>query len=127
MSRYGKALAAVVFAFLTALYSGLSGDDILEASEWVNIGIAAATAVGVYLVPLDPKFRWGKTAVGVILSVLQVMYTVVIGGLDSNEWIMLALAALTALGVGVAPARSDNGVSARGVAADALRRPGVTG
>ncbi|MEN3609348.1 hypothetical protein [Plantactinospora sp. ZYX-F-223] len=109
--KYGKALAAVAGAALTVAYGALSGDQRIEPDEAVQIAIAAATAIGVYLVPLTPQYRWGKTAVAVVLSVLQVLATVILGGLDSNEWIALLLAALTVLGVGAAPAVSSNGTS----------------
>lgn len=113
MQQYGKAIVAIVTAALTAAYAALSGDQRIDAEEWVQIGIAAATAVGVYLVPLAPQYRWGKTAVAVILGVLQALATVVLGGLDTSEWIVLALAAATALGVVAAPAVSGNGIASR--------------
>lgn len=121
MQKYGKALAAVLFAALTAAYAALSGDNHIDPDEAINVFIALATAVGVYVVPLDARWGWGKTAVAVVLSVLQVLTTVILGGVGSNEWIMLALAALTALGVGVAPARSDSGP-----AVEPRPRPGAT-
>jgi len=111
--KYGKSLAAVAAAALTVAYGALSGDQHIDTAEAVQIAIAIATAVGVYLVPLAPERRWAKTAVAVVLGVLQVLATVILGGLDPHEWIALALAALTVLGVGAAPARSDNGVSSR--------------
>ncbi|MFC6019786.1 hypothetical protein ACFP2T_26705 [Plantactinospora solaniradicis] len=109
--KYGKALAAVAGAALTVAYGALSGDQRIEPDEAVQITIAAATAISVYLVPLTPQYRWAKTAVAVALSVLQVLATVILGGLDSNEWIALLLAALTVVGVGAAPAVSTNGTS----------------
>lgn len=105
-STYGKAIAAVIGAALVVAYASLSGDGRIDPDEWVQIAIAAATAVGVYLIPLAPTLRWGKTAVAVVLGVLQVLTTVILGGLDSSDWIALALAALTAAGVAVAPSRS---------------------
>ncbi|ROT34100.1 hypothetical protein [Micromonospora sp. HM5-17] len=109
--KYGKALAAVVGAALTVAYGALSGDQHIAPEEGVQIAIATATAVGVYLVPLTPQYRWAKTAVAVILSVLQVLATVILGGLDAHEWIALLLAGLTVAGVGAAPAVSNNGTS----------------
>ncbi|MGI5211871.1 hypothetical protein [Plantactinospora sp. CA-290183] len=111
--KYGKALVAVAGAALTVAYGALSGDQQIDPDEWLQIAIATATAVGVYLVPLTPQYRWAKTAVAVVLSVLQVLATVILGGLDSNEWIALVLAALTVLGVGAAPATSSNGTSSQ--------------
>jgi peptidoglycan/LPS O-acetylase OafA/YrhL len=112
MNKYGKAIAAVIGAILTAVYAATSGDNRIEPDEWLAVAIAATTAIGVYLIPLDARFRWGKTAVGVLLAVLQAATTLILGGLDSNEWILLVLAGLTALGVIAAPAISDNGVAA---------------
>ncbi|TBL44229.1 hypothetical protein EYA84_01955 [Verrucosispora sp. SN26_14.1] len=113
MEKYGKALAAVLGAVLVALYAALGGDNHIGSTEIVQVGIAAATAIGVYLVPLAPQYRWGKTAVAVILAVLQALATSVLGGLDAGEWIVLVLAGLTAAGVAVAPAVSDNGIGSR--------------
>lgn len=113
--KYGKAIAAVIAAALTVAYGALSGDKHVDPDEWIQILIAVTTAVGVYVVPLAPGYRWGKTAVAVVLSVLQVLATVILGGLDANEWIALALAGLTVVGVGAAPAISDNGVASGGV------------
>lgn len=115
VQKYGKAIAAVIAAALTVAYGALSGDQRVDPDEWIQIAIAVTTAVGVYLVPLAPGYRWGKTAVAVVLSVLQVLATVILGGLDPNEWIAVALAALTVVAVGAAPAISDNGITSAGV------------
>lgn len=113
IKKYGKSLAAAAGAVLTVAYGALSGDQRIEADEAVQIAIAAATAVGVYLVPLVPHYRWAKTGVAVVLAVLQVLVTAILGGLDPGEWIALAIAAATVLGVGVAPAVSGNGISSK--------------
>jgi hypothetical protein len=113
LSKYGKAIAAVVFAVLTAAQVYLGGDNHIDSQEWVQLGIAGATAIGVYVIPLAEQYAWAKTAVAVLLSILQALATVVLGGLDTNEILVLVLAGLTAIGVGAAPAVSDNGVSAR--------------
>jgi peptidoglycan/LPS O-acetylase OafA/YrhL len=115
--KYGKALAAVAGAALVVMYGALNGDRHIDPDEGVQIAIAAATAVGVYLVPLAPEYTWAKTAVAVVLGVLQVLTTVILGGLDPNEWIALVLAALTAAGVSFAPAVSDNGVTSKSTVA----------
>ncbi|MEU4772979.1 hypothetical protein [Micromonospora sp. NPDC023644] len=121
MEKYGKAIAAVIGAVLVAAYAALGGDNRIDAEEVVQISIAAATAAGVYLVPLAPQYRWAKTAVAVVLAVLQALATAVLGGLDSGEWIVLVLAGLTAAGVAVTPAVSGNGVASRTpVAADGM-------
>jgi hypothetical protein len=111
--RYGKALVAVLGTALTIAYGALSGDQHIDAEEMVQIAIATATAIGVYLVPLTSGQRWAKTGVAAGLSLLQVLATVIMDGLDPSEWVLLALAALTVVGVGAAPAVSDNGVRNR--------------
>lgn len=111
-SKYGKAILAVIGAALVVAYGTLS-DQHVSAEETIQIAIALATAAGVYLVPLAPQYRWGKTAVGVILAVLQALTTVVLGGLAPDEWIVLVLAGLTAAGVAVSPAVSDNGIGSK--------------
>jgi len=111
--KYGKALASAFFAALVVVYANASGDHHLDATEWVAVAIALTGAVGTYVVPLAPRFRWGKTAVNTLLAVLQVLATLILGGLDPNEWILLLLTAGQALGVAVTPATSDNGISSK--------------
>ena len=112
-STYGKAVAAVVGAILVAAQVALFGDQHISADETVRIAIGAVTAIGVYLVPLVPQYRWAKTAVAVLLSALQVTVTVVLGGVSTDEWIAIVLAGLTAAGVAVTPAVSGNGISSK--------------
>ena len=112
--KYGKSITAVVFAALTVAYGAFSGDQHVDSDEVIQIGIALVTAAGVYPVPLAPRYTWTKTAVAALLAVLQALTTVIIGGVDPGEWMALALAALTVVGVSVSPAASDNGVAARG-------------
>ncbi|MBM0237148.1 hypothetical protein JNW88_08280 [Micromonospora sp. ATA32] len=111
--KYGKALASTFFAALIVVYTVASGDNHIDPTEWVAVAIAAAGAAGTYVVPLAPGLRWGKTAVNTLLAVLQVLATLILGGLDSNEWILLLLTAGQALGVAVAPAVSDNGIGSK--------------
>jgi hypothetical protein len=114
--KYGKALAAVAYAVLLAAHA--LGAGIPSAEGWVQLGFAAATAVGVYFVPLFPDAPWLKTAVASVLAVLQVASTALVGGVDSAE-VVLAIAA--ALGVWLAPAESehpDGSIVAVGVGPD---------
>ncbi len=111
MERFGKAIAAVVYLALVVAYAALTDDNHIGPDEGVAIAIAAVNAVGVYLIPLAPTARWTKAAVNVLLGVLQVLATVILGGLDNNEWILLVLTLASLLAGGVLPARSDNGVA----------------
>lgn len=102
---YGKSVAAVAFVVITAAQAALS-DNHVTTVEGVQIAIAAATAVGVYFVPLHPAWDWSKTVIAVILGVLNVAATLIMQGWVSSDWTALILAALTALGVGASPAQS---------------------
>lgn len=107
--KYGKTLASFFFAVLTAAYAALSSQPITSAG-WVSIAIAFTNAVGVYLVPLAPQMRYGKTAVAAALAVLQVLTTAITGGINPSEWVLVLIAVGQALGVAAAPAQSTNGV-----------------
>ncbi len=127
MQQYGKAISAVIYLGLVTAYAALSGDGRIEPDEWVNVSIAAVTAAGVYLIPLAPGARWTKQAVNLLLGVLQVLATVILGGLDSGEWMLLVLTAAQLAAGGLLPARSDNGVSSGRAAGPPDRpAPGVT-
>lgn len=102
---YGKAIAAVLLVVITAVQAALS-DGHLTKVEDVQIVISGATAVGVWLVPIHPEWAWTKTALAVLLGVLNVAVTLIVAGWVSSDWTALILAALTAGGVGLAPAES---------------------
>ncbi len=117
VSKYGKSLVAVLYAAATAAYQLISGDGHLDQAEWVSIIIAAVTAVGVYMVPLSPTFRSAKTLIGAALAVLQVLVTAILGGIEPGEWMLMAIALCSALGIGFAPARTDSPVVGQSVQA----------
>lgn len=106
---YGKAIVAAVYAVAVVAVPLFSGDHHVDPSEGVAIGIALCTALLTYLVPLVPGARWAKTAVGAVLAGLQVAATVIIGGVDSNDWLLIAFAVASFLGIAVAPAISNVG------------------
>jgi hypothetical protein len=106
ISKYGKAIAAVITAAVVVAYQALSGDQHIDATEWVSIAVAAVTAVGVWLVPLAPAAKWSKTAVAAVLAVLQVLTTAILGGIGADELLLMAITAAGALGIYVAPAIS---------------------
>lgn len=113
-SKYGKAISAVTYFVLVAAYAALSGDNRVDPDEWVAVAIAGVNAALVYVIPLAPQYRWPKTAVNVLLGVLQILATVILGGLDSGEWILLALTAANLIAGGALTSTSGNGVSSAG-------------
>jgi len=103
---YGKSIVAAVYAVAVVAVPFWSGDHHVDPSEGVAIGIALCTALLTYLVPLVPGARWAKTAVGAVLAGLQVATTVIVGGVDSNDWLLIAFAVASFLGIAAAPAVS---------------------
>jgi low temperature requirement protein LtrA len=105
-TTYGKSIVAAVYAVAVVAIPFLSGDRHVDPSEGVAIAIAVCTAILTYIAPLVPTARWVKTAVGAVLAGLQVLATVIIGGVDSNDVVLILAAIVAALGIAVAPAVS---------------------
>lgn len=105
--KYGKSLIAALTAAVVVGYQALSGDQNIEPAEWVSIAIALVSALGVYVVPMSPYAKWGKTAIAVVLAVLQIMTTAILGGLGPDELLLMVIAAAGAAGVYVAPAITE--------------------
>jgi hypothetical protein len=112
MQKYGKAIIAVIVAGIVVAYQALSGDGRIEATEWVSVAIAGATAVGVYVIPLAPSARWSKSALAAVLAVLQILTTAILGGIGADEILLMLITAAGALGIYIAPAASDPAGSA---------------
>jgi hypothetical protein len=81
------------------------------AVEWVQVAIAGVTAFVVHMVPLAEGHPWVKTSAGAVLAGLQVLVSVIVGGLTGGDVLMIVFAVAGALGIGYAPATSDNGLS----------------
>lgn len=104
--KYGKAISAIILALITAIQAALP-DQHVNNTEAVQIVTALVTAVGVYLVPVVPQYRWAKTAIGVLLSALNVVLTFVVDGWQSTDLVPCILAVVTALAVTFSPAVSE--------------------
>jgi hypothetical protein len=118
MQKYGKFWASFVYAVAVVAVPLFSGDKHIDPSEGVAIGIAVCTAALTWLVPLVPSAPWIKTAVAAVLAALQVATTVIIGGIDSNDVLLIAAAFLGALGITLAPAVSPKTHTAVGWGSD---------
>jgi hypothetical protein len=106
MQVYGKFIVSFFYAVAVVAVPLFSGDHHVDPSEGVAIGIAICTAALTYLVPLVPSAPWTKTAIGAVLAGLQVATTVIVGGVDSNDVLLIVFAILSALGITLAPAVS---------------------
>lgn len=105
LTKYGKALAAVLAAALIALSSAVT-DGHVDAGEGVSIGIAIVTAMSVWLVPNLPQSPVIKTTVAVILAGLNAASMLIVDGWSTADTINMVIAALGVLGVLSAPAQS---------------------
>ena len=54
LGKYAKTVVAVVLAAATAMQAALT-DDTVTNTEWVAIGLAVLTALGVWAVPNNPS------------------------------------------------------------------------
>jgi hypothetical protein len=118
MQEYGKSIMAALYAVAIVAVPQFSGDHHVDPSEGVAIAIAICTALLTYLVPLVPSATWVKTAIGAVLAGLQIATTVIVGGVDSNDWLLIAFAVLSALGITLAPAVSPKTATAVGWGSD---------
>lgn len=105
-AKHGKSLLAGAFAVYTVAVAQLSGDHHIDAVETTIIATAVLNAVLVYVVPMAPRWRWGKSAIGAGLAALAVLQTVLPGGVDLNEAYVVIGAIVAALGIPIAPAVS---------------------
>lgn len=107
MEKYGKSLIAFLYAAAFVFIPQVSGDHHLDPNEAVNLCIAVVTAGSVYLVPLVPAAKWTKSMVAFLLAGLNIAATVILDGLSPDDWLLIATAALGAVGIAVAPAASE--------------------
>jgi hypothetical protein len=112
VKQYGKAIAATLGAVAMSLYVALT-DNHVTTLEWVLAGQAWIGAAGVYLVPLAPQYRWGKTAVAALFAGSEVLVLAIPGGVTGHEWLGIVIAIGAASGVAGLHSVSANGVSSR--------------
>lgn len=122
MQTYGKSIVAFLYAVATTAMPLVTGDHHIDPSEGVAIAIAACTAALTWLVPLVPSAPWTKTAIGAVLAGLQVATTVIVGGVDGNDMLLIAFAVLSFLGITAAPAVSATTGARVGWGSDSLTR-----
>jgi hypothetical protein len=109
IGAYAKSIVSILAAALAILATALT-DGVVTSAEYVNIGIATITAVGVFLMPNLPDRHRGYTkalvafggaALAALLTALGANY----GFLDVNpsDWITVLLAGLGAIGITILP------------------------
>jgi uncharacterized membrane protein len=95
-------LGLVVMAVLTTVQQ-VNGDNKIEAYEWVMVGLQAVMAFNVWATANLPQYTAMKTYVAAVIAVMQLLVTVIDGGLTTNEIINLVITGLAALGVMITP------------------------
>lgn len=101
--NYGKSLAAVVAAIISAVVASLTGDNNVDAAEWVNVVLAGLAAAAVFTAPNVPGARYTKVTLAVLTAVATLLVSYITDGMTPTEWLQLGLAALGAVGVYAAP------------------------
>lgn len=97
--KYAKAIAAIVATVLAAVAAALTGDNTIDATEWVNVAILAVGACGVFAGPNVPGARYTKSILALLTAGLTVLASVIVGGITATELIQIVLAAAGAVGV----------------------------
>ncbi len=100
--KFGPAFVAVLFAILTAAAAAIT-DGRIDPGEGIQIAIQGTTVAGVWLVPAIPSVPHAKTGIAVLLAVLNLLTTVIVGGITGAELINLALAAVGVIAVRLTP------------------------
>jgi hypothetical protein len=97
-----KALIALLGSIIAAISPVLVEGD-MSLTEWLNVGILAIGAVEVYNTPNIPSWPAAK-AVAAALTAMLVAYTSAITlGVSAAEWVQIAIAGLSAIGVYFTP------------------------
>jgi hypothetical protein len=99
---YLKALAQLFFTVIAAIVAA-SADDRIDSIEWVNVLILALGTVSVLGAGNMPEGIWKRTKlyVSAATAAAVVAHTFISNGTDIGvtEWLQMAIAAASALGV----------------------------
>lgn len=123
MSKYGKFIAQVFFTAVGAVVAALV-DDRIDAAEWINVAILTMGAISVLGAGefTEGVWRHTKTIVSAATAALTLLASFVSDGglITTSEWLQIALAAASVLGVAVTP-----GPKVQALRGPGLQRPGV--
>lgn len=95
-------LGLIVMAVLTTVQEA-SSDSHIDAQEWVQVALQAIMAFNVWATANLPQYTKMKTYVAAVIAVVSLLYTVIIGGVSTQEIINLIITGLAALGVAATP------------------------
>jgi hypothetical protein len=106
IDKYGKAIGAVGFFLWTLLAPYITGDKSFDNNEKIIVALAIANAIAVYWTPLNPAHKGIKSAINLIMVALAAAQTLIVDGLQYDDWAIIIGAVLTAAGVKFLPAAS---------------------
>jgi uncharacterized protein YacL len=95
-------LATLVMAGLTVIRES-QADRVIDAQEWVLVVISLFTTIVTWASANVPGFEKAKTVVAAVGLVLNLLVSYIVGGISNDEWMLLAINFLGALGVTFGP------------------------
>lgn len=101
--NYWKSFLAVVATVLATVAAALTGDQNVDATEWLNVVLLAAGAAAVFAAPNVPGAKYTKLILAVVTAVVTAAASLILDGISTTDLLQLALAALGAVGVYAAP------------------------
>jgi hypothetical protein len=125
IAKYGKTIVAFLLPVYAALVAARTGDHHVDPTEACIIIVAALNGALVYLVPMAPGWRWGKSVLGAALAAFVALQTVIGGGVDLNETYLVIGAIVTALGIPIAPAVSEGAARTASASGDVVVHVGA--
>jgi len=111
-------LGLIVMAILTTVQQAVSNDSRIDAQEWVQVVLQALMAFNVWATANLPQYTRMKTYVAAVIAVVSLLYTVIIGGVSTQEIINLVITFVAALGVTFTPQPITTVIQGRTVPAD---------
>lgn len=99
MRKYSKGIVAALAAALVAVGAALTGNNHIDATEWVNVAIAAVGAFQVWWAANVNGAPYVKAGIAAATAGLIALQSYIIGGVTVSDWVQIALAVLGALGV----------------------------
>jgi hypothetical protein len=91
-------LGTIVMAVLVAVQEA-TADNHVTAQEWVQVILGALMAFNVWATANLPGYDKMKTYVSAAIAVATGLYTFIVGGVSTGEYINLGIILLMALGV----------------------------
>ncbi|HYF71376.1 MAG TPA: hypothetical protein VD864_01070 [Nocardioides sp.] len=110
--QYAKAIVQVFATIISAAIVALTGDNTIDAVEWINIAITGVGALNVFAGPNVPGASITKFVLSFFSAVLVLLVNLIADGITVSEWLQLLIAGLSAAGVYAMPNRVSGTVAA---------------